>query len=99
MGIKDQLADLSRPIWSCFDFLRLQAVEPKLWHNKNKSYKKPDLQKDGRDVMPDSLVGWQRSMAESSSGSSQFISNLDKSQDQDSSENLNPLVMAVSVKG
>ena len=64
------------------------------------SYKKPDLQKEGRDVMPDSLVGWERSMAESSSGSSQSISNLDKSQDQDSSENpLNPLVMAVSVKG
>jgi len=50
--------------------------------------------------MPDSLVGWERSMAESSSESSQSISNLDKSQDQDSSENpLNPLVMAVSVKG
>ena len=47
--------------------------------------------------MPDSLVGWERSMAESSSGSSQSISNLDKSQEQDSSEN--PLVMAVSVKG
>ena len=49
--------------------------------------------------MPDSLVGWEGSMAESSSGRSQSILNLDKSQDQDSSENLNPLVMAVSVKG